>query len=63
MLEDVGINHIIKERKAQLEENAKNGDTEVGLGTSHHVILQSQHRLMAASMVRVTNLTPPGGVE
>ena len=30
------------------------------LGTFDHVILQSNHRLMTASIVHVTNLTPPG---
>jgi hypothetical protein len=30
------------------------------VGTFHHVILQSKHQLMTASMVYVTNLTPPG---
>jgi 4-hydroxybenzoate polyprenyltransferase len=28
------------------------------VGTFHHVILQSKHRLMTASIVHVTNLTP-----
>jgi hypothetical protein len=30
------------------------------VGTFHHVILQSKQQLMAAGMVHVTNLTPPG---
>jgi hypothetical protein len=51
-----------KEAKAALEKGlalCKPHDGRAGgLGTFHHVILQSKHHFMTASMVHVTNLTP-----
>jgi hypothetical protein len=41
-------------------DSSANADAPVGLGTCHHVMLQSKHQLTTASVVHVTNLKPPG---